>query len=85
MLLGEMRSIGLKERKDMCEATCLAVAGRVPVIVCVGETDNIEDAVELAEHAKGCGADGLSSTVPKFDAGSLEATVALCESMTVGK
>ena len=53
----------------MCEATCLAVAGRVPVVVCVGETETIAEAVMLAEHAKGCGADGLSSTVPKFDAG----------------
>jgi hypothetical protein len=53
---GEMRSIGLEARKVMCDATCKAVAGRVPVVVCVGETENIEDGVMLAEHAKSCGA-----------------------------
>jgi N-acetylneuraminate lyase len=63
---GEMRSLSLEARKVMCAATCEAVAGRVPVIVCVGETEDVAEAVDLATHAKSVGADGLSSTVPKW-------------------
>ena len=61
---GEMRSLDPEARKTMCAATCEAVAGRVPVVVCVGETVDTAEAVDLAEHAKSVGADGLSSTVP---------------------
>lgn len=67
---GEMRSLDPEARKIMCAATCEAVAGRVPVVVCVGETVDTAEAVDLAEHAKSVGADGLSSTVPKWAVGS---------------
>ena len=78
---GEMRSLDIAARKVMCEATCKAVAGRVPVVVCVGETEDTAEAVDLSEHAKSVGADGLSSTVPKWAVADpdnlLENTVAL--------
>ena len=78
---GEMRSLDSSARKTMCAETCRAVAGRVPIVVCVGETNNIAEAVDLSEHAKSVGADGLSSTVPKFalddPANLLEKTVEL--------
>ena len=66
---GEMRAITPEQRKTMCAATCEAVAGRVPVVVCVGETVDTAAAVDLAEHAKSVGADGLSSTVPVWAVG----------------
>jgi dihydrodipicolinate synthase/N-acetylneuraminate lyase len=66
---GEMRSLTPEARKIMCAATCEAVAGRVPVVVCVGETVDTAAAVDLAEHAKSVGADGLSSTVPVWAVG----------------
>eukprot|EP00038_Savillea_parva_P008744 m.178884 g.178884 ORF g.178884 m.178884 type:complete len:318 (+) comp14645_c0_seq1:59-1012(+) len=51
------------ERMEMTEATCKAVAKRVPVIVMVGACP-VEEAVELAVHAKKCGAAAISATVP---------------------
>ena len=36
----------------MCAAALKAIAGRVPAVVCIGETDSIADGVMLAEHAK---------------------------------
>jgi|EP01046_Picozoa_sp_COSAG06_P037975 N-acetylneuraminate lyase len=77
---GEMRSLDPEARKTMCAATCEAVAGRVPVVVCVGETVDTAEAVDLASHAKSVGADGLSSTVPVWAVGDpnlLELTVDL--------
>ena len=77
---GEMRSLTAEARKTMCAATCEAVAGRVPVVVCVGETVDTAEAVDLAAHAKSVGADGLSSTVPVWaldDPNLLQLTVDL--------
>lgn len=39
------------------------------MVVCVGETVDTAEAVDLAEHAKSVGADGLSSTVPVWAVG----------------
>ena len=47
-------------RKTMAETTIEQVNGRVPVIVHVGATATAE-AVELARHAQGIGADGVAA------------------------
>jgi len=51
------------ERKLLVEAVVAATAGAKPIIVHVGACP-VEDAVELAKHAKDAGAAGVSSVVP---------------------
>lgn len=51
------------ERKLMVEAVVAAVAGAKPVLVHVGACP-VDEAIELAKHAKQAGADGVSSVVP---------------------
>ena len=74
---GEMNAMDVAQRKVMAAESIKCIAGRVPAVVCVGQTDSIAEAVELAQHAKDCGADGISATVPKWNTGDLDATVEL--------
>jgi N-acetylneuraminate lyase len=62
---GEGPLLRSEERKQLAECVIKEVAGQVPVIVHVGHSAPVL-AVELAQHAADCGADGLSSTLPPF-------------------
>eukprot|EP00041_Stephanoeca_diplocostata_P018877 m.399599 g.399599 ORF g.399599 m.399599 type:complete len:318 (-) comp21151_c1_seq7:151-1104(-) len=53
----------MEERKTMTAAVCDAVKGRIAVIVMVGACP-VDEAVQLAIHAKEVGASAISSTVP---------------------
>lgn len=53
------------QRMELAEAVTGYVNGRVPVIIHVGCADTAT-AVNLAEHAKKCGADGVSSVPPYY-------------------
>eukprot|EP00927_Polykrikos_kofoidii_P003188 TRINITY_DN11269_c0_g1_i1.p1 TRINITY_DN11269_c0_g1~~TRINITY_DN11269_c0_g1_i1.p1 ORF type:complete len:335 (-),score=64.10 TRINITY_DN11269_c0_g1_i1:233-1183(-) len=60
---GEGFACTVAERKVMVEATMAAVAGAKPVVVHVGACP-LEDAIELAKHAKECNCAGVASVVP---------------------
>lgn len=69
---GEGMSLAGVERRQVAEAYTKAAAGRVPVIIQVGH-NSIAEAVELAKHAQGIGADVISATAPSyFKVGSIE-------------
>jgi N-acetylneuraminate lyase len=71
---GEGRVMTVPERKRMGEAAVKTVSGRVPVILHVGGTTT-EDAVELAAHAPGIGADAVASVAPADRPNDLAAAV----------
>ncbi|QDU20018.1 dihydrodipicolinate synthase family protein [Urbifossiella limnaea] len=53
------------ERKEIAATVVKAAAGRIPVMVHVGAVSTA-DAVELAEHAAGLGADAVSAVGPIY-------------------
>ena len=62
---GEALLLSLQERKRALEEILDVVAGRVPVVAHVG-TVRTQDAVELARHAAGAGADAISMIPPYY-------------------
>ena len=60
---GEGLFMLLEERKLVTETVVDQVNGRVPVIAHIGSMV-VSDAIELAEHAQGVGAAGISSVIP---------------------
>ena len=62
---GQGLALRLAQRQAVAERACAKAAGRVPVIVHVG-CINTDDAVELARHAAGCGAAGISAIPPVY-------------------
>ncbi len=54
-----------EERKVVTKAVCEAVAGRVPVIVHVGDIGT-KKSIDLAKYAEECGADAISSVPPFY-------------------
>lgn len=62
---GEGPSLALQERREVAEAYTEAVAGRVPVIVQVGQ-DSIREATALARHAADAGATAISAVPPVY-------------------
>jgi len=58
---GEGSSMTVDERKLMSEAVMKSVSENVSVMVHVGATVNIDDAVQLAIHAKNLGANAISA------------------------
>ena len=66
---GEGAYISVPKRKTWTEAVLKAARGRVEVWVHVGYSSNLQDGVELAEHAGRHGADAVSSVGISQDAG----------------
>jgi N-acetylneuraminate lyase len=62
---GQGPSLSTADRKLVAEHTVRRAAGRLPVMVHVGAISTRE-AVELARHAQGCGADAVSSVPPMY-------------------
>jgi N-acetylneuraminate lyase len=62
---GEAFLMSHDERKRVVEVVADEVAGRIPVIAHVGAIGT-HLSVELAEHAQGCGVDGLSAVPPFY-------------------
>jgi 2-dehydro-3-deoxy-D-pentonate aldolase len=62
---GEFSHLTIEERRRFAEGVIRVVAGRVPVVVGVGATGTRE-AVELARHAEGAGADGVLVVSPFY-------------------
>ena len=62
---GHGPAMRLEERREVADHAIKAVNGRVPVIVHVGCLSTV-DSVDLARHAAGCGADGISSIPPVY-------------------
>lgn len=60
---GEGMYMSVAERKLLLETVLEQTQGQVPVIAHVGSVV-LKDAIELAEHAAGVGADGVSSIIP---------------------
>jgi len=55
----------VEERKKVAEVTLRSVAGRIPVIVHTGSTNN-RDTVELSRHARAAGAQAVSAVGPYY-------------------
>jgi 2-dehydro-3-deoxy-D-pentonate aldolase len=62
---GEFSHLTNEERRRLAEELAKIVAGRVPLLIGVGASGT-KEAVELARHAEGVGADGLLSVSPYF-------------------
>src|SRR5690348_11181528 len=62
---GEGPSLSYRLRYELVERTCEVVAGRVPVLVGITDTSVVE-ALELAEFAKGAGADAVVAAPPYY-------------------
>lgn len=62
---GESQSIAMHLRYEFVEKMCTYIAGRVPVLVAITET-SMEDSLELAAHAKKCGAVAVVSAPPYY-------------------
>ncbi|HOB73010.1 MAG TPA: dihydrodipicolinate synthase family protein [Phycisphaerae bacterium] len=62
---GEAPLLSIDERKRLAEFVISEVAGQIPVIVQVGHGSPTA-ALELARHARKCGADAISSIRPLF-------------------
>lgn len=62
---GEEQSLSFSVREQMIRESCRINNGRLPILVCITETSIVE-AVNLANIAKECGADGLVSAPPYY-------------------
>ena len=62
---GEGIALKTEERMILAEESIKAINGRCPAIIQVAAAD-FGDAVALARHAEGCGADAISATPPLF-------------------
>lgn len=73
---GEPWAMTLDERKRMLETTISEVSGQIPIIAHVGYTQNTEESVELAKHAKKVGANAVGSVPPFTESPpDIEATI----------
>lgn len=62
---GEALLLTTEERKKVLETVLAAAEGKVPVIAHVG-TIRTADAIELAQHARDCGANAISMIPPYY-------------------
>ena len=62
---GESQSISMRLRYEFVETMCAHIAGRVPVLVAITET-SMRDSLDLAAHAKKCGAVAVVSAPPYY-------------------
>jgi 4-hydroxy-tetrahydrodipicolinate synthase len=62
---GEYSSLSTEERRQMQQCAVSAAAGQGPVIACPGAAD-LSTAVDLAEHALGCGCQAVLLPPPHF-------------------
>ena len=62
---GEGPSLGYRLRYEQVERACELVAGRLPVLVSVSDTAQAES-LELAAHARDCGAAAVVATAPYY-------------------
>lgn len=62
---GEGVSLTQQERKDVAAAYVEAAAGRLPVVIQVGQ-NSLRAAADLAAHAQQVGADAVSATCPSY-------------------
>lgn len=69
---GEGAYMNVLQRKTWAEAVLKAAQGKIKVLVHVGYSSNLEDGVELAEHAGRHGADAVSSVGISQEAGLAE-------------
>ncbi len=69
---GQGLALSLVERKHVAETALRAANGRIPVVVHVG-CIGTADAVELARHAGGLGAAGISAVPPVYFPGPVDA------------
>ena len=68
---GESPTLSHDEHKRVVELCIEAAAGRVPVIAGAG-SNSTSEAIELAEHAKAAGADGILVVSPYYNKPSQE-------------
>jgi len=57
--------MSLEERKEVTETTIKTAAGKIPVIVMVGTTNNLET-IDLAKHAEAAGAAAVCAVGPYY-------------------
>ncbi|MDR3727625.1 MAG: dihydrodipicolinate synthase family protein [Terracidiphilus sp.] len=62
---GEGPGLSYRLRREVIEATCKIVAGRVPVLVAITDTA-IEECLALGDWAKRCGADAVVVAAPYY-------------------
>ena len=60
-----------EQRKKATEVVSKTAAGRIPVIVHIGALTTAES-IRLAQHAEGCGVDGISSVPPIYYLGNAD-------------
>lgn len=77
---GEFAGLAAAERRRVVECTLAHVAGRVPVVVNVGD-GSTKLAIEHARHAVACGARRLALTPPHYYLHSMDEVVAHFESV----
>ncbi|MEE8282843.1 MAG: 4-hydroxy-tetrahydrodipicolinate synthase [candidate division NC10 bacterium] len=63
---GESPTLSHEEHKKVVEVTIAAAAGRVPVVAGTGSNSTAE-AIELTQHAKKAGADGVLMVCPYYN------------------
>lgn len=63
---GESPTLSHEEHKKVVEVTIAATAGRVPVVAGTGSNSTAE-AIELTQHAKKAGADGVLMVCPYYN------------------
>jgi 4-hydroxy-tetrahydrodipicolinate synthase len=62
---GEFVGLSPEERRALAEAVVEAVAGRIPVVVCISAYGT-RATIELGRHARSCGADAVLTTAPYY-------------------
>jgi 4-hydroxy-tetrahydrodipicolinate synthase len=62
---GEGPGLSYRLRREVIEATCKIVAGRVPVLVAITDTA-VEESLALGDWAQRCGADALVVAAPYY-------------------
>ena len=62
---GEAPSLSYELRKELISKSCKQIAHRVPVLVGITDT-SFQGSLEMAEHAKNCGADAVVIAPPYY-------------------
>ena len=62
---GEGPGLSYRLRRELIEATCEIVSGRIPVLIAITDT-SMEESLSLGEWAERCGADAVVTSAPYY-------------------
>jgi 2-dehydro-3-deoxy-D-pentonate aldolase len=78
---GEGPGLSYSLRRELIDATCQIVGGRVPVLVAITDT-SVEESLSLGDWANRCGADAVITAAPYYFAVSQNDLFRLVESLS---